>query len=120
MKLGAEDKIQLAILEYLEIVLPPYAVVLHVPNGGWRSLSEGIKFKLLGVRKGAADLLILLPPQARSFWLEVKSPKGRVSPEQTEFGEDVRALGGGWAVVRSIEDVRNALAAWGIQTREAA
>lgn len=117
MKLGAEDKLQLAVLEYVEAVLP-YALIFHVPNGGRRSLTEGRKFKMLGVRAGTPDLVLV--HDGRTFFLELKSEKGRVSPEQHRFGEDARIAGAGWAVVRSIDDVRNAFKAWNIQTREVA
>lgn len=117
MKLGAEDRLQLAVLDYIEVVLP-HALIFHVPNGGRRSLTEGRKFKMLGVRAGTPDLVLV--QDGRTYFFELKSPTGRLSPEQHRFGEDARIAGAGWAVIRSVDDVRNALKAWGIQTREAA
>lgn len=117
MKLGPEDRVQLGILEYLEAVLP-HAIVAHIPNGGRRSLSEGKRFKALGVVAGFPDLIIL-PGQGRAYFLEVKAGRNKPTPEQEAFGEDVRGLGCGWAVVRNLDDVRLALKAWGVATREA-
>lgn len=116
MRLGPEDRLQVGVLEYLELVLP-HALLFHVPNGGRRSLTEGRKFKLLGVRAGVPDLVLV--HDGKTYFFELKAPKGRVSPEQHRFGEDARIAGAGWAVVRSLDDVRNALSAWGIATREA-
>lgn len=118
MRLGTEDKIQLAILEYLEAVLPN-AFVHHSPNGGRRSITEGRRFKMLGVVAGFPDL-ILCPGNGRTYLLEIKSPTGRVSPEQRDVMDRLHHLGVEGAVVRSVDDVRLALKAWNLTTREAA
>lgn len=116
MRLGAEDRVQIAILDFIETVLP-HSLIWHVPNQGLRSVTTGRKYKLMGMRAGVPDLVLV--HDGRCYFFEVKSEKGRLSPEQHRFGEDARIAGAGWAVVRSVEDVRNALKAWGVQTREA-
>ena len=116
MKLGAEDKIQLSILDYLDLVLPE-ALVFHVPNQGLRSLTTGKKFKLLGMRAGVPDLVMI--HRGVCFFIEIKSPKGVVSPAQKDFCEAAGRAGAGWVVARCVEDVRNALRLWNIPTREA-
>ena len=40
-----------------------------------------------------------------SVWLEVKTKKGKLSPNQKAFQESVEAAGGYYYVVRSIDDV---------------
>lgn len=52
--------------------------------------------------KGGSDLIGIV--DGRFFALEVKTAKGRVSPEQEQFLRCVRYNGGFAAVVRSIED----------------
>lgn len=116
MRLGAEDKLQIQILDYLEAVLPN-ALCFHVGNGGKRSITEGRRFKLLGVTAGIPDLFLAIG-DGRVYALEVKAPKGRVSPEQREIMDRLHHLGVECAVVRSIDDVRLALKAWNVRTRE--
>ena len=54
------------------------------------------------------------------FFMEVKASGGVLSPAQKAFRDRLAVLGyGRWAVVRSIDDAKDALAAWGIPTREA-
>lgn len=118
MKLGPEDKVQLAVLEYLETVIAEPFILHHSPNGGRRSISEAKKFKLLGVRAGWSDLCLITG--RGTFFFELKAGRGRPTPEQEDFMSEARSLGCGTAVCKTIDDVRNALRAWGIRTREVA
>lgn len=65
-----------------------------------------IKF---GLAPGSADLVGILAPAGRWFALEVKTPTGRVEPEQEEWLALVRRLGGFACVVRSVDDAHAAL-----------
>ena len=55
-------------------------------------------------REDNADMLIIAP-----LWLEVKTAKGKQSPAQKEFQAMVEADGHQYAVVRSVEDLIEAL-----------
>ena len=57
----------------------------------------------LGSYKGIADLYALR--DGKHVWIEVKTPKGRLSEHQERFREDVGRHGGVYMVARSIEDV---------------
>ena len=69
--------------------------------------------------RGAADLLgwrtVTVTPEmvgqrmAQFVSLEVKTPTGRVRPEQENWRRVVEAAGGVAAVVRSVEDAQAAL-----------
>lgn len=65
-----------------------------VPNGGMRNLKVAAQLKAEGALAGVADLVILLPG-GKTVFAELKSPdgKGRQSPAQREFEENVRGLG---------------------------
>ena len=115
MKLGPEDRIQISILEYLEAVAPGL-LVFSVPNEGKRSFSVARRHKLLGMVAGVPDLVLV--HEGRALFFEVKSPAGRLRPAQKLFLETAAKAGAKTAVVRSIDDVRAALKAWGIPTRE--
>jgi hypothetical protein len=58
--------------------------------------------------KGVADILGMLS-NGRFLAIEVKSKKGRLSPEQKIFLEEINAGGGIGILARSVEDVECAL-----------
>lgn len=63
---------------------PELALLVHVPNGGLRNVTEAVRFKAEGVRKGFPD--IMLPVACGGYHalaIELKRRKGgRTSPEQ--------------------------------------
>jgi hypothetical protein len=93
-------------------------VVFSIPNGGLRGKAEAARLRWTGVLAGIPDLAVLAPV-GKVFFLEVKTPDGRLSAEQREMFDQFVALGIDAATVRSVEDVRMAFRAWGIETREA-
>ena len=54
---------------------------------------------------------------SRVLFLELKSLKGRLSPNQEAFRDAVLAQGFGWALVRSVDDALGALADNGFTSR---
>jgi hypothetical protein len=115
---NAEARIQAAIVEYVRWVAPQ-VVIFAVPNGGLRGKAEAARLKWTGVLAGVPDLVVLAP-RGRTFLIEVKIPSGRLSADQEEMFDRLVALGHDAAIVRSLDDVRAAFGAWGIETREAA
>jgi hypothetical protein len=71
----------------------------------------------MGVHPGFADLLVLC--DGCVLFLELKSAKGGLRPEQEAFRDAVLAQGHGWALVRSLDDALGALADHGFTTRVA-
>lgn len=65
-----------------------------------------------GLRVGFPDLLVLAP-EGRLAFIEVKTDKGRLSDSQKECHEWLLCLGHKVAVCRCIEDVDEALRLWG-------
>lgn len=67
--------------------------VFAVPNGGSRNVIEAANLKAQGVMAGVSDLILLLPHKV--YFIELKNPngKGRQSPLQREFEDNVRAHG---------------------------
>ena len=108
-----EDIIQIDICRYLARSLPIGAVYHSVPNGmhlAGDAAKRAGKMRLLkdtGLRAGASDLTVLW--NGRRIDFEVKSDKGRLSPEQTQFACDLCAAGGHSFVVRSVKEVQEAL-----------
>jgi VRR-NUC domain len=92
-------------------------LVFHVPNGGKRSIAEAARLKWVGTLAGVPDLC-LLAPVGRVFFMEIKTEAGRLSEDQKKIHGWLTAIGVGCAVIRSIDDARNALKTCNIPTRE--
>ena len=95
--LGHEDTIQ---HEIVKAIHRRGLFIFHIPNGGHRSMREGMRFKAIGVVAGIPDLFI----PARLLWLEVKTPTGRLSPAQVRIHSLLTAIGHRVAVVRSVDE----------------
>jgi hypothetical protein len=77
---GTEDEEQATVIEYCDIRDIP---IVHIPNEGKRSEAYGSRMKRLGMRKGFPDLFVPLPRHGyHGFFIEMKSEKGKLSPDQ--------------------------------------
>jgi hypothetical protein len=114
-----EGPIQQAIVAYLRQVLPS-ALVHHARNEinkrGLAIQIELAKAKRRGVVAGFPDIIALTKSGALFF--EVKAEGNYASPAQKAVHAQLEALGYPVAVVRSIDDVRECLAEWGVDTRD--
>jgi hypothetical protein len=117
---NAEARIQAAIVEYVRAVAPG-VLIYAIPNGGLRTKAEAARMKWTGTLAGMPDLGLVLP-DGRACFVEVKTPKGRLSDIQMETFMLLKSRSG-WPpcviLARCIEDVRDALMAWKVETREA-
>lgn len=102
-----ESKIQAEIVKYLQSKKYFFA---SIPNelGGKDAAIRMAKFKTLGLRSGAPDLLVFLPA-GKLICLEVKTETGKQSDSQIAFEQKLSDLGFDYFVVRSVEDVKNIL-----------
>lgn len=111
-----EAELHKLIVDYLQIALPAGSVVHHSPNEGRHKVAYRAKQKRLGMRAGWPDLELFID---RTWWradlpwspifLEIKTPKGRVSPAQTAVHAELQAAGCAVEIVRSVEDVTEVL-----------
>lgn len=94
-----EGDIQKSIVDYLKF----YGICVWRINtmGVFNNFSQTYR---PGPSKGVSDLVGILPG-GRFFAIEVKSLKGKLSPAQKAFMEDVTLSGGLAFVARSVEDV---------------
>lgn len=108
------------ILSFLRAVLPRGAVLHHSANefgmSGDAVARQIAKNKSMGMVVGWPDLEIIYRGTAN--FLEVKAPGENPSDAQKACHEAIRQAGCDVAVVRSIDDVRDALRRWKIETRE--
>lgn len=81
--------------------------MIHVPNGGKRSKSEGGKLKAMGVKAGVPDLMLPFPSPKGTYTglaIELKSPKGEPTDSQTRWLRNCKAAGYLVAICRTFEE----------------
>lgn len=117
-----EDQIHKAIVAYLRAVLPVDHLLVHARNegnrGGRKGYIDGARGKAMAVLPGWPDLLLYV--DGRGYAIEVKRPRQYLSPIQRDVARRLAAQGIPHAVCRSVDDAREALAAWGVRTKERA
>jgi hypothetical protein len=107
-----EHDIQRAVCIWLDANLRPGVVYWHTPNGGGRSVVEGVRFKQAGVKAGIPDILLLW---GGLYGLELKKPGGSLSPAQIAMHPRLLAAGMvACATVDSLEGAREAVRTWGL------
>ena len=85
--LPTETEIQYGIKQYLEIK-------------GYFCFKNHQSF---GSYKGIADLFAI--KGNKNLWIEVKTPKGKLSQYQKDFRDDIQKHGGYYFVAKSIDDI---------------
>lgn len=117
-----EAQIQKAIVAYLRQVMPD-AIVHHSANegnrGGRAGTLDGARKKAMGQMAGFPDLLVLTWSSVGPMFFEVKKEGGYATKTQKAVHAKLRKLGYQVAIVRSIDDVREALSEWRVGTAEA-
>ena len=114
-----EHQIQSACVRWFAYQHPELKGLLFaVPNGGARNKATAGKLKAEGVVAGVSDL-ILLVPQWFTTWrgqqgclyaglcIEMKTAKGRQSPDQKEWQAKVESKGYKYAVCHSLDEFIN-------------
>ncbi|WP_296644951.1 VRR-NUC domain-containing protein [Roseinatronobacter sp.] len=114
-----EADLQRSVVQALRVALPRTAIIHHSANEVTEAGPRGAKRQAIlvgmGVHPGFADLMVLC--DGRVLFLELKSLKGKLSPNQEAFRDAVLAQGHAWALVRSLDDALGALADHGFTTR---
>lgn len=96
----SETQIQKQIMDYL---ISQRILYWRLNTQGIQHFSQGRQFFKPNPNRGMADILAIL--NGRAFWIEVKSAKGKLSPEQILFAEKVVQQGCLYIVAKSIDDV---------------
>lgn len=104
-----EDDLQISCVEWFKYQYP-HLELIHIPNGGKRNQFEGERFKKMGVRKGALDLLLLEPNKGyHGLWIEMKFGKNKMSKEQKDFSTKMIQRGYGVVEVRTFEQFQECI-----------
>lgn len=76
-----------------------------VPNGGGRTIQEGVKLKAEGVQSGIPDLCLPIPRHGfHGLFLELKSSRGETSKNQRDWLAFLDAVGYAVAVAWSADE----------------
>lgn len=115
----SERHIHLAVADALRFFAAPGVVYWHTANERRCTPAEGAFLKRIGVRAGVADFIIIIPECLSTAFgpaicfLELKTTKGRLSPEQKLFRDDVETAGCKYAMPRSVDEALTQLQEWG-------
>lgn len=89
---------------------PELETIYHIPNEGKRSLATGGKLKAEGLKAGFPDIGLSVAKRGyHGLYIEVKSQKGRMSPEQKEWQKRLTKYGNLSIVCYGFEEARDAI-----------
>ena len=108
----SETQIQQQFIQYLDLCAHRDLVYWAVPNGGKRNVVEAKRMKAEGVRAGVPDVHFIF--RGVFHVLEIKTKKGRVSPEQKLMMERMKAAGTVVAVAHGTDSCMAQVKAWGM------
>lgn len=89
----------------IRIAVSPYAVIFRINVGKGRTV-DGRYFET-GVPKGFSDLFGIRKSDGKAVFIEVKTPTGRIRPEQKNFIDQMQKNGAIAGICRSSEDAVN-------------
>lgn len=115
----SEAQLHKAAAQYLDAVLPTWVLWTTVGHGGGGKI-RGAQLKAMGVKRGVPDIIICWDASVyspRVMWIELKSARGRIKPDQEKFMRSAELMGHSTYVCRSIEEIEFALKNQGVPTR---
>ena len=101
-----EEKLQAQCYKWAVNTYPclRFGCLFHVPNGGSRNIREAVMFKATGVVAGIPDLILI--HQGKTFGIELKTLKGKVSDKQVKVHESWKKQGIDTFIVRTFEEFK--------------
>jgi hypothetical protein len=109
---NTETAIQRAVLDILRLCGVPDLFFCAIPNGGKRNLIEAVNLKRSGVVAGVPDLLLVA--DGRVSFLELKQPRGRLSPVQAAAHAQLRRAGARVETSYGLDHAVEVLKRWGL------
>ena len=84
---------------------PNRGLIFSIPNGGTRNIREAMTFKATGLLKGASDLVVIFP-NGKLCFIELKTDKGIQSVEQKDFEQRITKAGYEYHLIRSLDQFK--------------
>ena len=110
--LPKEDRTTAAVADALRVAAAPGWMWSHFPAGEARDEQTGAKLKRMGLKRGWSDF-VLIAPDGRHHWMELKRGKASLRVEQEAFAQQLLQRGVPWKVARSFDEAIAVLTAWG-------
>ena len=85
-----------------------------LPLGEFRTKSTALLLAAMGVRRGAADFMLLSPGPAGVCFLELKRPPNKLTKDQEDFRDAALAAGAQFEVAYSFDEAIALLSSWGV------
>lgn len=104
MRQGPETVAQIQIYRFLRDSLPEDWLIWHTPNGGLRHPKVAMQLVEMGVVAGIPDLIIL-GPDKRIIFVEIKAKKGRLTEGQLKIKAWSDKYGVPFYVVKTLDEV---------------
>lgn len=111
--LASERRTHIAIADLLWRAAAPGWWWSHVPSGEYRTEQTGKLLRRMGLKPGMFDF-VLIAPDGRHHWLELKRGTAPLSEAQREFQTMLTQRGVPAAVARSFDDAVIWLKIWGV------
>jgi hypothetical protein len=107
----SESQICQSFLDFVQKRFPGYLPdIIKIDNEGKTSWTEGKRKRREGKVKGASDYFIAIPQNSsHGLWLEIKTERGRESPEQKAFGLARQKRGYQYKCVYGIDEAMKTL-----------
>lgn len=109
-----ESNLQSKFVSRIIPMLRPDVHVYAIPNGGFRLITEAIRLKGEGVKRGITDL-VFVAPKGVAAWLESKTKErgSGLTDEQIGFKAICLRNGHPWGMYRTVEEGVDQVRAWG-------
>lgn len=99
-----EAQLQAACMQYAALQYPKL-LIWHCPNGGFRNAKEATHLKRQGVKAGVCDIHVDKAANGyHGLKIELKTAKGKLSPAQAAYLQQVRDEGYMTAVCYSLDE----------------
>lgn len=106
-----EQAFQRAVAAFLDVALPHDCYWTAIGHGGGGEL-RGAILKGMGLKAGCPDVLIV--HGGKAHFIELKAPRGSLSPAQKLAHMAITEAGATVAVCKTLEQIEAALDGWGI------
>lgn len=118
----AEQDLQASVVEFLDLAIDAkagffFAIRNETGVSGRRGAMLGAIAKKMGVKTGMPDLMVAHQECGYPVGIELKTAKGRQTPNQKAVQERFEQIGWKYHVCRSVDDVQNALETEGVPLR---